>query len=1545
MKARWARSVVMLGTVWSMLIVVTTLAAAAGNAGVTAPGPGAAVVGRSGSTEPARDPIGAGGVVTGARRELTGPAGELTGPAGGLTGAGGGSPARNGDGAVPPLHAADDPGRTPARIGGALDPSVSAAVESGSGRVSVLVHLRGEGPRVADSGDPALGPTRNETRRQAHAAAAEALLDQLEREHEQGRVGRIASLWVAGVVAVEADPDVVKAIAARPDVRLVTLDRAVESEPWAPVGEASSPHGVGADGEPTWNIDMIDAPEAWRSLGIDGTGSVVAVVDTGVDYHHPALISRYRGYVGTSIPSNGGNWWCRKSDPLCGFNALYPADGQGHGTHVAGIAVAPDGIGVAPGARWIAARVCQDLDTCHVSWVMEALQWLLESGPDRLPDVVNLSLSLEDTLGLLQLTNALHDSDVVVVAAAGNQPEMVRAPAMYPNVVAVGAVTDEGVVWPRSGRGFSLTDEYKPDVVAPGTAITSTIPGGGWARATGTSMAAPHVAGTVALLRQASPDLSAAAIVEVLERTATPLARLVPDPASGWGLVNSYQAVRSVMDVGTLHGAVADAGDGEPIAWARVRIASEVGDPVAQADVADDGSYSFDLAPGEYLVVAEAFTYATATQRQVTVVHDGTTQVDFELVPDEPVGYLAGTLSDAETGARLDGEIRLEDVPSRFYIPVDKHTGFSQRLPADTYRLQVARFGYRVLTDTVKVSAGVTVERDYTLTPAPRVLLVDGDAWAYGAAVGYFETSLDRLGYVYHLWRVTDETAGPGAPGGPPGADELGEYDLVVWTSSITGPTYVMGARPISAYLEAGGSLILSGQDALCTDARTDNATDPCNEKSRPDPYVRDQLGLRVIRDSSESLSVIGSDGGPLQGMTIPLNGGDSMDNQAMPDVLAVVDDLTTDLIAEYPGVGGAAAFSGTCAPHRAVALGFGFEGISSAAQRDEVMARLIAAVTDPLPEVGAHAGTDTASQLESPGATALYTVTLHSTGSAPASYEVAVEGADWPTELWQAGFTGPLQQPIELGHCEAMPVGVRVVVPEDAGRGDKDIATVTVRGDTGADASVDLTTKTPAPVLVVDGDFARNTEERYLSALDGAGVAYDLWELGLYESRPEPPPPETVADYPITVWFTGDDWRQDGSLDVSSQRTLADYLDSGGRLYFSSQDYLSIRGEGPFEDDRLFHEEYLGVRRFDADAGRAHEAPVSGAPGSVLGGIDDCRLSRKLPGEDYSDALEPVESYAQPALLSAFGRPVGTQAAAKGFKSLFLALDAGQLDETCADEVMVRALDWFSPMHGSRLVVSPDSRLSFASGDEVRLRLQLLNDGPRAVDRVHVRWVFPEGGSLDDRWTPPAWSWDESTRSLTWTGDIASNQRLVPEPEVVLQLDEGLGDRLTMESYADIAADGITITRRAAWRVNAPDLSESYKSVPDPDRNLTRGDTAHFVVNVRNTGTRDLGAFVVTDTLPAGLTLVPESVFVDSGSTPDLDTVPGGIVWRGAVDMGRATSMSYSAVVSTYRGGWLRNRAILTDAEGESMTLSAAVFARPTMMFPWAGAEVDNDP
>ncbi|RIL12563.1 hypothetical protein DCC79_00935 [bacterium] len=1468
------------------------------------------------------------------------------------------------------------------RSAAVIDPDVRAALLAEPARpISVMLMLdaAAAAPRVADRARmdrQAYRGARVAAWRQGLAVAAAPLRDAIARERLAGRITRADDLWLADALVVTASPGAVWALAGHPAVRRIAREPVLTVAPRAdgagrlgatvPAHQAAGgaaaaigrereapsaaalPTGVPA---PLWNIRAIQANAVWQRLRIDGTGVTIAVVDTGVDYFHPELQTRYRGHVDGAMPVNDDNWWCTRDDVFCGVGARYPVDGFGHGTHVAGTIVAGDGIGVAPGARWIAARACAGRN-CPAGWIIGSVQWLLSLKHDRQPDVVNVSLGTDNPIeaGLfLPVFNRLHALGIVVVAASGNHAGILQAPASFTSTIGVGASTDAGVVWQDSARGVSAWREPKPDLVAPGTGITSTVPGGGRLRNTGTSMATPHVSGVVALLLQARPDLSPADVKRILTRTATPLSPTRPDPAAGWGLVNAYAAVVSVSDVGTVRGTVTREADGKAIPWARVVVADEVGNPLSEVIVdATDGRYAVDLEPGRYLIIARAFAFRSQTQR-ITVQARHETELDFRLALDEPMGVFRGRLVDAQTGAPLPGELQLDGVP--FDIDSDETLGFSQNLPPQTYAVRIEKFGYRRKTDVVKILAGETLSVVYRLDPAPKILLVDGDAWAYNGAIDFYRASLDRLGYVYDEHRVTNDRAGPGQPGGPPLAGTMGRYDVVIWSNALSSPNSVMGAWEIATYLEQGGRLLLSGQDAACYDAGRDVGEQPCAPNAQPHPYVRQKLGLRVVRDRAASLDVEGLPGGPLDGITLTLNGPGSMANQLAPDVFDVTDPLHGRLIATYGDGSGAVVLTGTCVPFRAVVAGFGLEGVTGAAARDRFLQRAIDVLTAAPAEHGVHVAPERAALTRPPGATADYTLTLHNIGALPAAVSMAARGHRWPTELWEAGLTRPLSGTLTLAPCTPRPVVVRVRVPDGTPRGSVDTAHVEVAEAGGAfSRTVAVRTRTPAPVLVVDGDYNRNSEARYLSALDQNGVAYDVWELGFFTVNPKLPTTATLRSYPAVIWFTGYDiLRPGGSLGIDGQRRLADYLQAGGRLLLSAEDFLRLWGRTPYRDDRLFHRDFLGVSDFLDDGGAAAAGPMQGVEGSVLAGLEGCRLPPLDPDDDFSDRLVPrPDRLSAPALVDIYGQPVATQhEAAGGFKSLFLAFDAGGLDSSCATALVGRTLDWFSPLHPSTLEIvdaagQPEIRRAFAGSEVLRLRLKFANSGPRSIDDARVQWHLPVGGEPNPAGLPPGWRWDAMSRVLGWSGRLGPFQSVVVV--VPFALDREPGDGATMAAEARLTGEGITVARQVAWRVNASDLGASSKSVPDDQRVRDHGTAVKFVVNVVNLGTRPARAFVVTDTLPAGLTLVPSSLTPEVGDAT-VDAL-GRIIWHGVeLTPGRTASLSYFARVTTWVGGDLVNRAVLTDDAGGRWDLTARIFARPRLVFPWLGWQRDLDP
>lgn len=280
----------------------------------------------------------------------------------------------------------------------------------------------------------------------------------------------------------------------------------------AELSRRSGPVGRAGGAEVQWGVARVGAPAVWGRL--DGRGVRVAVLDTGVDRRHPDLAGNYRGGLNLVQPG------------------LEPDDDNGHGTHVSGIiAAVRDGkgvAGVAPRAELYAVKVADAEGSARESRIIKGLEWCVENGIQ----VANLSLgSMRYTQALRRAVEAAARAGVTLVCAAGNNHGAVVYPAAYPESIAVTAGDAQDRLKPSSSRGPEV------DFIAPGDRILSTYRGGRWEVLSGTSEAAPHVAGLAALAIQAGAR-SPAEVSGALSRAARPLPGLVPEE-QGAGLIDA----------------------------------------------------------------------------------------------------------------------------------------------------------------------------------------------------------------------------------------------------------------------------------------------------------------------------------------------------------------------------------------------------------------------------------------------------------------------------------------------------------------------------------------------------------------------------------------------------------------------------------------------------------------------------------------------------------------------------------------------------------------------------------------------------------------------------------------------------------------------------------------------------------------------------------------------------------------------------------------------------------------------------------------------
>lgn len=491
-------------------------------------------------------------------------------------------------------------------------------------------------------------------------ASAKGILDVAGFKYETLFAGNDLYVWkgdLATANAIAALPEVSFIRATRVyQVDPVTIENPLVSAKWA--GDLLSNNlvfsaGNAPDATTDWGITDTKADQFWTAFGVKGDGIVVANIDTGVQWDHPALVDAFKC---PGDPTNPACW----DDPsnICGSGGA--CDNAGHGTHTMGTMVAKDDpglpyiAGMAPNAQWIACKGCES-SSCSEFALTSCADWILAPGGSsaNAPDVVNNSWggTPDGDPWYLSYVNAWRAAGIFPAFSAGNAGptcDSMGDPGSYQESFASAAHDSGRNIASFSSRGPSAfgDDPYtKPNISAPGVSICSTVPTNGWnCGYSGTSMASPHTAGAVALLWSCNPDLVGQ--IDVTFQALQNAADTPPDgncgapPGGegnytfGYGYLNALQlGIDNCggVEIGTIDGYVKDTG-GNPIEGATVTANPAAEGAGTQAVTDPTGYYTMDLVVGFYDVTASKLNYTPQTQPGIQVISGTTTTLpDFVL--------------------------------------------------------------------------------------------------------------------------------------------------------------------------------------------------------------------------------------------------------------------------------------------------------------------------------------------------------------------------------------------------------------------------------------------------------------------------------------------------------------------------------------------------------------------------------------------------------------------------------------------------------------------------------------------------------------------------------------------------------------------------------------------------------------------------------------------------------------------------------------------------------------------------------------------------
>jgi uncharacterized repeat protein (TIGR01451 family) len=1387
----------------------------------------------------------------------------------------------------------------PAAATGKLDAALATTLTAlpPEETVRFIVHLT-EQPLLAEEALPLEKVARRQAvvvQLQDFAAASQtSLLHELAHQQTQGNVTSIQPLWIINAVIVEGNAAAVSSLSARSDIASIRLDVAQQylSEP-TEVFTSTAPTGF------TWGVEQVMAPHAWHGLGVNGAGVVIAIMDTGVDWQHPALASNYRGNQGGTA-DHSGNWY----DPV--DNSLEPIDPHNHGTHVAGTAVGQLGIGVAPGAQWIGVRMLNSYGQGFPSEIHLAFQWLLApaGNPALAPDVVNASWSSGDATDTTYQADIqmLHAAGIIPVFAAGNNgPDTgsVGSPASLPDVLAVGATDSRGVVTWFSSQGPSpMTNEIKPDVVAPGGGILSSLPGGDYGLYSGTSMATPHVAGAAALLLSANPQLTPSQVRQLLRDTAIPADPPHPNHQSGYGHLDASALVATQISHGTLTGTILQLIPEAPlITQAAITLTTASGVHL-RLSVDDNHHFQALLRPGVYQLTMTAYGYTPLMVSGVLIRAGVPTQRNLAPVA-LPFARVSGGVWNAQ-GQPLVTTVQVEGTPLQVMSGSDGRYDIS--LPYGVHLLVAAANGYKRTTLYFNVNNPAGHQGSFILYSRPTILLVNDGLWHYQDFSTYYEQSLDAARYSYDTHYIYSPFDGA------PTAEQLQAYDIVIWASPGYSPATVQGGDALVSYLEEGGKLLVFGPNVALFDGNG----------IAPHSWWYDYLRGRWVDRQSAPFALTGSPDTLFEGLSFNLNGVGSADNQQLTDEVAPQPHSLTQSVLTYADGSAAALQAGLCEPYNIVYLGFGLEGVSPATVRPQLVERSLNWLVAPPNPAGIQLAPGQVDSLAVPGSTYAYTFTLYNISETITdTFSLSIEGASWNSSI--------LTPTLTLGPCQAGETVVYLTVPANLSANIHHSMTLQAVSQNTPTISQQATIhhKTPGHILFVDDDRFFDSQETLLNTLNANGLTYDVWSTSGASSATTSLPTGILPYYDLVLWYTGYDWF--APITSSEGQAIEQYLAQGGRLLLTSQDYLY------YHHNTSLTQNYFGVQSYYGEA----EPTLIVSAGSIRQAGLYLPLPLDVsPYQNFGDGL--ILASGEPVMWQNSGLPgavanQGLAANGRQWRTMFWSFPLEKLPASAQNMAMNGIVGWLSDLGNSTWVV--DEAYSPLGGANRVFTMTIRNEGVES-HAVTVVNSLPKFLDIDLSSVTGGATYNPITRQLTWQGVMAAGE--VKEIRYSAAADPTLpaGTRLNNQLSLQVAGQDFIWRQSIPLWVGVPDLRGSTLTISPAEP--TRDQPITYTLTLHNQSNLPAPAISSTLFLPLPLVPITDTMVSSSGV---ITLTQAGLQWQGGLAPGETVTMSLVLTATVgVETQWLSAAALIADGFTDPFLITHQIplMAPYQVYLPW---------